>query len=246
MDQPSLFLILMGAPGSGKGTQSKLLASELSLLHISSGDLLRVAVSKDTPLSQEIKSCLDQGKLLPDELVWKLVHERLDELQQDTLLRKLSFLSHPEDGAVLDGFPRTVAQAELLHEFLCSYFPDYKVILLDISDKEILSRLTSRYICPSCQGTYNEQQGFSCCPRCSATLVRRSDDTPEVILNRIETYKRETQPVLDYYASIQKLVTIDANASIEEVFKRILDLLKPEYSTYKESNYDHGCCDCED
>ena len=105
MDRSPLFLIIMGAPGSGKGTQSKLLASQLSLLHISSGDLLRNAVSKQTALGEEIKSYLDQGKLLPDELVWELVRERLDELQQDTLLRKLSFLSRLEDSAILDGFP---------------------------------------------------------------------------------------------------------------------------------------------
>ncbi len=234
----------MGAPGSGKGTQSKLLASQLSLQHISSGDLLRNAVSQNTPLGQEIKSYLDQGKLLPDQLVWKLVHEKLDELQQDTLLRKLSFLSRSENGAILDGFPRTVAQAKLLNEFLCSYFPDYKIILLDISDEEVLNRLTSRYICPSCQGIYNKQQGFSRCPKCLVELTRRSDDTPEVILDRIQTYKQETQPVLDYYAALQRLITIDANAPTQQVFKNILDALpESNYTIHKKSCCD--CCDCD-
>ncbi|EPP35112.1 adenylate kinase family protein [Chlamydia ibidis] len=207
------FYIIIGAPGSGKGTQSQKLAKKCGIPHISSGDILREAVQKKTPLGLEVESLVSQGAFVSDNLIWELVREKLS---QPTCL----------NGCILDGFPRTVNQAILLDGFLISKFPNYLAILLEISEEEVLHRICSRFVCPSCNRVYSEAQGLSYCPQCNVKLVRRSDDHPEVVRERLKIYKLSTEPVIDYYDQHHKLCKVASSGPVDEVFQKILDCIK--------------------
>ncbi|WP_201456955.1 adenylate kinase [Chlamydia sp. 17-3921] len=205
----SFVYIIMGPPGSGKGTQSKYLSDKLRIPHISSGNLLRSAVNKNSPLGLQAREFLDQGFFVPDELVWGLVAERLQE----------------EDcakGCIVDGFPRTVDQAYILNDFLENLNFDCRVIFLEVSEQQIIYRICSRYVCPSCHQIYKQEQGLLDCPKCQTALVRRTDDNPDVIKQRLNTYFEKTVPVLAYYETLGKVDRISAEGSEEQVFQKIL------------------------
>lgn len=209
----SIFYIIMGPPGAGKGTQSQLLAKELHLPHVSSGDLFRSAIKASSPIGIEAKEYIDKGQLVPDDLVWKIVRERISS-------------SDCSSGCIIDGFPRNLAQANLLNEFLREKQAKYRVIHLDVSEEEIIRRIHSRFICPSCHLVYNEQQNLAQCSQCHSDLIRRSDDTLDVVLKRLGDYKRTTSSLIHYYHKLGKLLLVPSKPSPQEVFDYILDCIE--------------------
>ncbi|WP_348664084.1 adenylate kinase [Chlamydia vaughanii] len=208
-----IFYIIMGPPGSGKGTQSKLLANKLGIPHLSSGDLFRAAIKSSTPLGIKAQKYIDMGQLVPDVLVWELIEEKLNQ---------------PEclSGCIIDGFPRTLDQAVLLNDFMVNRHLNYHVIQLDVSEEEVTHRIQSRFICPSCNSIYNQKQGLGQCSKCHVDLIRRSDDTSEVIIQRLKSYRKSTEPLINYYQKLGKLTRIPSKPSPEEVFDNILDCIE--------------------
>lgn len=212
MSESRPFYIIMGPPGSGKGTQSQYLADRLGLLHISSGDLLREAVTHRTPLGTKIQALLNAGQLVSNDLVWKLVRDKLLGLECS-------------QGCILDGFPRTLDQAVILDEFLQQYFPNYQVIQLNIAENIVVERICSRFVCPSCQRVYHKNQGLTICSNCSSQLIRRSDDTQEVVAARLKSYHTSTTPLIEYYTKLGRIHCISAKEAPEVVFQNILNSL---------------------
>jgi adenylate kinase len=210
-------IIFLGPPGAGKGTHAKEVSSILNIPHISTGDIFREAIKNQTELGMKVKEFLDSGKLVPDELVWEVVKDRLDA--EDC-----------KNGFILDGFPRTILQAELLDKYLKEKNADLKVIYLDASDDLVIKRLSSRRVCKSCGAIYNlismppKKEGI--CDICGGELYQRSDDYPDVIKKRLETYYKETQPLIDYYKNRGVMYTISAEKDREEVLQEILKVVK--------------------
>ncbi|MDE1820587.1 MAG: adenylate kinase [Euryarchaeota archaeon] len=207
-----MHLAFLGPPGAGKGTQAKLLAKELRIPHLSTGDMLRAAVKARTPLGLEAEGTMKAGKLVPDALVLGLLRERLQEPD-----------AHP--GCLLDGFPRTVAQAESLRDLV----PLERVIYFEIPESELLPRLTERRSCPTCGAIYNLRshppKAPGKCDREGSELVQRPDDREEAVRTRLAVYHRETAPVLDYYRKSGLLRTLRADGSVEDVLAGLRALL---------------------
>lgn len=205
-------IILFGPPGSGKGTQSALLVEQNHMKHISTGDLLREAVRNQTALGAKAKSFMDVGQLVPDEVMIGMVEEVLQEL------RGKSF--------ILDGFPRTVPQAEALERLLGKYSLKIgKAIFLEVPRQDLLKRLTGRRVCTSCGAVYHvdtkptRQPGI--CDTCGGQVVQRKDDYEDVISNRLEAYDRSTSPLKAYFEAKTMLTEIQGIGSTEEVFNRL-------------------------
>jgi adenylate kinase len=207
-------VILMGPPGSGKGTQAKKLAKALAIPHISTGDMLRDEVSRGTALGAQVKSYMDQGKFAPDSLIIDILIGRIHE-------------EDAKKGYLLDGFPRTLVQAEKLSEVVKDS-DALTAILLRVQDDLIIKRVSGRISCPSCGAVYNfyfqppKEEGI--CDGCGHALVMRSDDTEEVIRARLDTYHEQTASVVEYYRKLDVLHEIDGEKSLEEVFEEILKL----------------------
>ena len=203
-------LVFLGPPGAGKGTQAKRLAKDLGLVHISTGDILRDAVKNQTPLGKKAKEYMDRGELVPDDLIIALIEEVMP----------------PEGGVIFDGFPRTIAQAEALDEML-----DRKglkldaVILFDVPDEVVVERLSGRRVCPSCGAVYhikfNPPKEDEVCDRCGTKLVQREDDREEVVRNRLEVYRKQTAPLIEYYERKGILIRLDASKDIDEVYQEL-------------------------
>lgn len=201
-------LVFLGPPGSGKGTQAKRLAASLGIVHLSTGEMLRDAAARGTPLGLEAETFMRDGKLVPDGLVLRLLKERL---------------SSPEmrNGFLLDGYPRNLAQAETLEAIA----PLDRVIFFDIADSRLVERLTQRRGCPRCGALYNlatqppSRPGL--CDRDGTPLVLRSDDRPEAVRTRLRTYQRETAPLLEYYRRKSILREVDASGDIPTVAERV-------------------------
>jgi adenylate kinase len=210
-------IIFLGPPGAGKGTHAKEISSILNIPHISTGDIFRDAIKNQTELGMKVKEFLDSGKLVPDELVWEVVKDRLN-------------VEDCKNGFILDGFPRTILQAELLDKYLKEKNADLKVIYLDASDDLVIKRLSSRRVCKNCGAIYNlismppKKEGI--CDICGGELFQRSDDYPDVIKKRLETYYKETQPLIDYYKNRGVMYTISAEKDREEVLQEILKVVK--------------------
>lgn len=207
-------IVLLGPPGSGKGTQAEMLEEKLNLPHISTGDMFRAAIKENTSLGQQVREYLDKGELVPDELTIALVKERLsaDDAQK---------------GFLLDGFPRTVAQAEALDKLLLEMGKKLDVVLnLEVAEEKILARLTGRRICKNCGATYhllfNPPKEDNRCDICGAALYQREDDTEETVKKRLKVYHASTEPLISYYKERKLLKTIDGNQNIENVFEDIL------------------------
>jgi adenylate kinase len=206
-------IILVGPPGAGKGTQARLLQEKFAIPQISTGDLLREAVKEGTPLGKEARTYMDAGKLVPDQLVTAMVAERLQ-------------CPDCAPGFLLDGFPRTIAQADALAAELTTRQQKIDgVISIIVPKAELIDRLSGRWVCKECGAMYHERfdppQRAGVCDRCQGTLYQRSDDKRETITARLEVYERDTAPLLSYYRDRALLKEIDGLGKQEEVFQRI-------------------------
>lgn len=201
-------LVLLGAPGAGKGTQAVFLKERHGLAHISTGDIFRHNLKNNTPLGLEAKKFMDSGQLVPDDIVMKMVGEKLNEFGEG-------------EGFMLDGFPRTVPQAE----FLESKTKLDGVILFKVPDEAIVKRLTSRAVCKEC-GSITNIHEHSKCPACGGELYRRDDDKEETIRSRLKVFHEQTEALAEFYKARNLLLEVDATGIPEEVFSRVVEILK--------------------
>jgi adenylate kinase len=213
-----MYIVLLGAPGAGKGTQASVLNKRLNLAHIASGDLFRQALEKGTELGRLAKGYMENGKLVPNEITIKMVLERI---------------TAPDcaGGIILDGFPRNVEQAKALDEALKLQKKAMdKAVYIKVSEPELLKRLTGRWICRKCQAPYHEISSppkvKGVCDKCSGELYQRADDNTETIKKRLEVFFAETAPLVDYYAKAGKLLEVDGEGSMDEISTRIIGGLK--------------------
>ena len=210
-------IIMLGAPGAGKGTQAKKIAEKYSIPHISTGDIFRANIKNGTELGKKAKTYMDQGLLVPDELVVDLVVDRLN--QEDC-----------NNGCVLDGFPRTIPQAEALDAALkaAGQAVDY-AINVEVPDENIVNRMSGRRACVSCGATYHivyaPTKEENICDTCHGELILRDDDKPETVQKRLNVYHEQTQPLIDYYTKKNILVEVDGTQDIEDVFAAIVKVL---------------------
>lgn len=209
-----MYLVFFGAPGAGKGTQAAVISKNLGLAHIASGDLFRQAVSKGTELGKLVKSYMEKGELVPDEVTIRVISERLNE-------------ADCKAGCVFDGFPRTLEQAKALDKTLAGQKEAVdKAIYIDVDSEELLKRLSGRWTCRQCQAVYHETASppkvCGKCDKCGGELYQRTDDNEETIRERLKVYFVQTTPLLDYYKATGKLVRVDGQPGIEEVTKQIV------------------------
>ncbi len=206
-----LKIVLLGPPGSGKGTQTERLCAELKFTKISTGDLLREAVKLGTPLGLKAKSYMESGGLVPDQLVGDLIKEKLTELK---------------GGVILDGFPRTVEQAKMLDQIITVDL----AIDLEVDEELLVRRLTERRVCPSCNSVFhlefNPPKVAGKCDKCGSDLIQRNDDSEKVVRERLRVYKEKTLPLTRYYYDKRILVRINGQGEIGDVYQRILKALK--------------------
>jgi len=210
-----VILVFLGPPGAGKGTQAKLLSQRMGFLHLSTGDLLREAVKNQTPLGKKAKEYMDRGELVPDELIVQLIEETM-----------------PKDGnVILDGFPRTVNQALALEEMLKGKGEKIsKVLFFDVPDEVIIDRLSGRRVCSKCGAVYhvkyNPSKVEGVCDLCGGTLVQRDDDKEEVVRKRLEVYRKQTQPLIEFYQDRGIIYRLDAEKGVEELFEEVKGLVR--------------------
>lgn len=211
-------VVMLGAPGAGKGTQAKMIASKYNVPHISTGDIFRANIKEGTELGTKAKAFMDQGLLVPDELVVDLV---VDRLQHEDC----------SNGYVLDGFPRTIPQAEALDSALSKLNTKLDFALdIDVADDFIVKRMGGRRACLACGATYHivnippKKEGI--CDTCGGELVLRDDDKPETVEKRLSVYHEQTQPLIDYYKNSGILVTLDGTKDMNEVFENICSVLE--------------------
>ncbi len=210
-----MILVFLGPPGAGKGTQAKLLSQRMGFLHLSTGDLLREAVKNQIPLGKKAKEYMDRGELVPDELIVQLIEETM-----------------PKDGnVILDGFPRTVNQALALEEMLRVKGEKIsKVLFFDVPDEVIIDRLSGRRVCSKCGAVYhvkyNPPKVEGACDLCGSTLVQRDDDKEEVVRKRLEVYRKQTQPLVEFYQERGIIYKLDAGKGVEELFEEVKGLVR--------------------
>lgn len=210
-------LILLGPPGAGKGTQSKMLSERYNIPQISTGDILRIAVSGKTELGIAAKSFIDKGQLVPDDIIISIIEERIKR-------------ADCRDGYILDGFPRTIAQAENLSNILNARGEEVDIVIdIDVRADELLKRLTGRWTCKGCgEGfhiEFNPPKKEGICNKCGGVLFQRSDDKTETILNRLEIYNNQTKPLKLYYDGKGKLKVVSGVGSLSDVFIRICRMI---------------------
>ncbi len=215
--EENMKIIMLGAPGAGKGTQAKMIAEKYSVPHVSTGDIFRANIKNGTELGKEAKKYMDQGLLVPDELTVKIL---LDRVAQDDC----------KNGYVLDGFPRTIPQAQVLDKALSELDDaiDY-AINVDVPDENIIRRMGGRRACLTCGATYHvehippKKEGI--CDACGSELVLRDDDKPETVKNRLDVYHKQTQPLIDFYEAKGILKSVDGTVPMEDVFAAITEIL---------------------
>ena len=206
-------IVLLGAPGAGKGTQAARISQEYCIPHISTGDILREAVRQGTQLGRTAESYMTKGELVPDEVVIGIVAERVRQ-------------ADCQDGFLLDGFPRTVAQAEALDRVLREQGRDLNaVISVDVDEAEVVRRLGSRRVCAGCGAIAGSNVTAKECEACGGALIVRPDDQPEAIRRRLQVYREQTEPLIDYYFASGMLHQVPAVGTVDEVFERIRRVL---------------------
>ncbi len=204
-------IILLGAPGAGKGTQAKRLSAKYNLLHISTGDIFRENIKNSTDIGKIAKSYIDKGQLVPNDVTVEIVKQRLE--QEDC----------KNQGYLLDGFPRNIEQAIELDKF-----SKIDVVLnVDVDFNKLINRITGRRVCPKCGASYHVTtlNGETKCKECKTELIMRDDDNEETVIKRIEVYNKQTAPLIEYYEKQGKLAIVDGNLEIEETFKQIVKIL---------------------
>ena len=204
-------IILLGAPGAGKGTQAVRISEKFNIAHVSTGDIFRANIKNQTPIGVIAKSYIDKGQLVPDEVTVEIVKQRLAE-------------SDVQNGYILDGFPRNIFQAEELDKFT----QIDKVIDISVDETKLLRRITGRRVCSKCGDSYHIDRlnGATTCARCGGDLITRADDNEETVKSRLQVYRKQTEPLIEYYQSKGKLVTINGDSSIEDAFAEIVNALK--------------------
>ncbi|MCQ2524723.1 MAG: adenylate kinase [Lachnospiraceae bacterium] len=210
-------IIMLGAPGAGKGTQAEMICEKYSLPHISTGDIFRANIKNGTELGMEAKKYMDQGLLVPDELTVKIL---LDRVAKDDC----------KNGYVLDGFPRTIPQAEVLDEALTKLGDKVDfAINVDVPDENIINRMSGRRACVTCGATYHVEYAPTkvegVCDKCGAQLILRDDDKPETVKNRLDVYHKQTQPLIDFYSNKGILKEVDGTVNMQDVFAAIVTIL---------------------
>jgi adenylate kinase len=209
-------IILLGAPGSGKGTQAASIVQKFNVVHISTGDMFRYNISNNTPIGQKAKAYIEEGKLVPDEIVIDMLKDRL--AQKDC--------AH---GALLDGFPRTLAQAQALEALISSKYTPI-VLSLQVSDKTVLDRLTGRRSCPKCNAIYHvtftppKKEGI--CDKCGTALITRSDDTEKTVKERLQIFHEQIGPLKEYYAKTGLLNEVDGESGSSAIQQSCLDIIQ--------------------
>ena len=211
-------IVMLGAPGAGKGTQAKKIAAKYAVPHISTGDIFRANIKEGTELGLKAKQYMDQGLLVPDELTVDLV---IDRLSQDDCKK----------GYILDGFPRTIPQAEALDAALAKRGEKMDFAIdVDVPDENIISRMSGRRACTGCGATYhivyNPSKKGDVCEVCGETLILRDDDKPETVQKRLTVYHDQTQPLIDYYTGQNILKTVDGTQDMNDVFAAITEILE--------------------
>ena len=211
-------IIMLGAPGAGKGTQAKMIAEKYKIPHVSTGDIFRMNIKNGTELGIEAKKYMDQGLLVPDELTVRILLDRV--AKEDC-----------RDGYVLDGFPRTIPQAEVLEDALHKLGDKIDfAINVEVPDENIIRRMGGRRACLSCGATYHiehvppKKEGI--CDNCGQELVLRDDDKPETVKNRLRVYQEQTQPLIDFYTERNVLKSVDGTQDMQDVFHAIVEILK--------------------
>ncbi len=217
-----MYIIILGAPGAGKGTQAEILSREMNLPRIASGDLFRQALEKKSELGLLAKSYMEEGRLVPDEIAIRMVLERIS-------------LPDCVSGCLFDGFPRTLEQAEVLDKALAEQGKSIaKVIYIQVTKEEFLKRLSGRWLCRNCQTPYHlvtsppKVQGK--CDKCGGELYQRPDDNEETVRERLEVFFAQTAPILDYYRKQNKLIEVNGNLGIQEVAREVISVLRGEVS----------------
>ena len=207
-------IILLGAPGSGKGTQAELMSKEFGIPTISTGNMIRKELKSGTELGKKLESYTTAGKLVPDDVVVEVVKNRVQE-------------DDCKNGFILDGFPRTIPQAEALDRMQIKI---HKVVDVDVPDEVIIKRMSGRRVCLDCGATYHVEtkkpKVDGKCDQCASTLSQRADDKPETVLKRLEDYHKQTEPLKDYYGEKKNLISVNGDQALDKVFKDILEKLR--------------------
>jgi adenylate kinase len=218
-DQRGLIAILLGPPGAGKGTQARRIEEGFGIPHISTGDILREHVALETELGQKAQQYMDSGELVPDKLIIDLIADRIDK--PDAV-----------EGFLLDGFPRTTGQAVVLDEFLNDRRLHLDaVVLIEVEDEQLITRISGRYLCRDCgkdMNTAGLEAIPETCPNCGGELCQREDDREETVKNRLQVYRSQTAPLVEYYLGKGLLRKVDGDGTVEEIGRRIMETLKQE------------------
>ncbi|MAF85843.1 MAG: adenylate kinase [Dehalococcoidales bacterium] len=212
-----MYIVFLGAPGAGKGTQAANVAKELNLVHIATGDLFRQALEQRTELGIQAKDYMEKGTLVPDEITIRMVMERISAPDSET-------------GVILDGFPRNLEQVKALDKNLAEMAKEIdKVVYIKVSEEELLNRLSGRWICRNCQTPYHAVNSPPAvqgkCDECGGELYQRPDDTVETIKKRLQVYFAQTAPLIDHYAQAGKLLEVDGEGNVDEVSRKIVTAL---------------------